>query len=90
MDIYIKELVKETDRGNSNLRVDEFLTKIQKVIHNVLEPVIQLWVSATKQRDELLTVDVPEDEAGWKAEFDKINPISKTLDSVVSLVGQAS
>lgn len=76
MDIYFKELVKETDSEYSTLRVDGFLTKIQKAIHKVLQPLIQLWASAAKQRDELLTGDLPKDEAGWKA--------------VVSLVGQAS
>ena len=35
-------------------------------------------------------MEVPEDKVAWKAEFDKMDVISKTLDSVVSLVGQAS
>ena len=50
----------------------------------------QLLILAVKQRDEFLAVEVPEDKAVWKAEFDKMEAISKTLDLVVSLVAQAS
>ena len=90
VDIYIKELIKETVRGNRTLRVDGFLANIQEAIRNVLGPVTQLWVSAAKQRNELLAVEVSEDKAAWMAEFDKMDAISKTLHSFVSLVGQAS
>lgn len=68
MDIYFKELVKETDSEYSTLRVDGFLTKIQKAIHNVLQPLIQLWVSAAKQRDELL-----------KGTYLKMKPVERLL-----------
>lgn len=57
VNIYIKELVKETVSWNRTQRVDEFLTNIQEAICNVLGPVTQLWVSAAKQ--ELLAVE------GW-------------------------
>lgn len=50
----------------------------------------QLLILAVKQRDDFLAVEVPEDKAVWKAEFDKMEAISKTLDLVVSLVAQAS
>ena len=83
MDIYIQELIKKTVSGNRTLRVDGFLTNIQKAIRNVLGPVTQLWVLAIKQRGELLPVEVPEDKTTWKAEFDK-------MDSVAFRVGQAS
>ena len=86
VDIYIKELIKETVSENRTLRVDGFLKNIQEAICNVLGPVTQLWVSAAKQQDELLAVEVPEDKAAWKAEFDKMDVISKTLFSGVSLV----
>ena len=44
VDIYIKELIKETVSRNRTLCVDRFLTNIQKAIRNVLGPVTQLWV----------------------------------------------
>ena len=90
VDTYIKELKKETVSRNKTLCVDGFLTNIQEAICNVLEPVTQLCVSAAKQRDELLGMEIFEDKVAWKAEFDKMDAISKTVDSVVSLVGQAS
>ena len=90
VNIYIKELVKETVSGNRTLRVHGSLTNIQETIRNMLAPVAQLRISAVKQRDELLTMEVAEDKAAWKANFDKMDAISKSLDSVVSLVGQAS
>ena len=90
VDISIKELIKKIVSGNRTLCVDGFLTNILKVIHNVLKPVTQLWLLTAKQWDELLAVEEPEDEAAWKTEFDKMDAISKNLDLVVSLVGQAS
>ena len=57
VNIYIKELVKETVSWNRTQRVDELLTNIQEATCNVLGPVTQLWVSAAKQ--ELLAVE------GW-------------------------
>ena len=70
------ELIQETVSGNRTLRVDGFLTNIQEAICNVLGPVTQLWELAAKQRDELLAVEVPEDKAAWKTEFNKIDAIS--------------
>ena len=90
VDTYIKELKKETVSRIKTLCVDGFLTNIQEAICNVLGPVTQLCVSAAKQRDELLGMEIFEDKAAWEAEFDKMDAISKTVDSVVSLVGQAS
>lgn len=53
------------------------------------QSVTQLWLSAANQWHKLLAAEVPVDKATWKAEFDIMDAISKTLDSVVSLVGQA-
>ena len=52
---------------------------IQEAIQNVLGPVTQLRVSAVKQRDELPPVEVPEDKAAWKSEFDKMDAISNNF-----------
>ena len=90
VNIYINEMIKETVSGNRTLGIDGFLINIQEAISNVLEPMTKLWVLPVKQRDELLAVEVSEDKAAWKAEFDKMDAISKTLDSVVSLLGQTS
>ena len=90
VNIYINEMIKETVSGNRTLGIDGFLINIQEAISNVLGPVTKLWVLPVKQRDELLAVEVSEDKAAWKAEFDKMDAISKTLDSVVSLLDQNS
>ena len=70
------ELIKETVSGNRTLRIDGYLKNIQEAICNVLGSATQLLELAAKQRDELLAVDIPDDKAAWKTEFNKIDAIS--------------
>ena len=63
---------------------------IKKLIKETVSRNKTLRVDGFLTNDELPTVEAPEDKAVWKAEFDKMDDICKTLDSVVSPVGQVS
>ena len=92
LDIYIKELVNETVGKARTTRVDGYLLNIQQSIRTIMGPVAQLWSSVNEEKDSLEKEqgEDEEQEALRKAEIHKLGDISKTLDSVVALVGQAT
>ena len=72
--------------------MDGYLLNIQQSIRNIMGPVAQLWSSVNDGKESLEREqgEDEEQEELRKAEIDKLGDISKALDSVVALVGQAT
>ncbi|XP_066935624.1 uncharacterized protein [Clytia hemisphaerica] len=89
LDIYIKELVNETFGKAKTLRIDGYMTHIQQSIRSIMGPVSQMWISVANEREALMSSGDTDSEES-KTELQRLEIISKTLDAVTALVGQAS